>query len=119
MNISRRKIRVSVSLLVEAKLKEKSDMLRLTRMRSRVDIMAAILNEAVEDTRKTRIMYRCNLSHRQLQSYLKLLLGMDMLRSFLEEGESESKFFETTQKGRKFLSAYRTLKALMSSSSML
>jgi len=107
-----------VSLLVEAKVKERSDILRLTSMRSRIDIMAAILTEAVEDTRKTRIMYRCNLSHRQLQSYLKLLLSMGMLRSFLEGGESESKFFETTQKGKEFLSAYRTLKALMSSSSM-
>jgi len=119
MNILRQSSRVSVSLLVEARLKDKSDMLRLTRMRSRVDIMAAILNEAVEDTRKTRIMYKCNLSHRQLQSYLKLLLGMGMLRSFLEGEDSESKFFETTQKGKEFLSAYRTLKALMSSSSML
>jgi len=79
---------------------------RLTQLRSRIDIMASVLNEAREGTRKTRIMYRCNLSHKQLQAYLKLLLGMGLL-------ESPSDLFKTTAKGRKFVDAYRTLKALM------
>jgi predicted transcriptional regulator len=80
---------------------------RWVRKRSDIDIMANILGEARGASRKTRIMYRCNLSHRQLEVYLKLLLGMGFL-------VSSSDFFETTGKGRKFLDAYRTLQALMS-----
>ena len=79
---------------------------RWVRKRSDIDIMASILDEARRGARKTRIMYRCNLSHRQLQVYLRLLSGM----GFLTSG---SDIFETTVKGFKFLEAYRTLKALM------
>ncbi len=86
---------------------------RRVRKRSDIDIMASILNEANKGARKTRIMYRCNLSHRQLQVYLKLLLGMGFLVSHSEEDSSELGLFKTTAKGLKFLGAYRTLKALM------
>jgi predicted transcriptional regulator len=79
---------------------------RLLRKRNDIDIIASILNEANRGARKTRIMYRCNLSHKQLQAYLKLLLGMGLL-------ESPSDLFKTSVKGRKFVDAYRTLKALM------
>ena len=80
---------------------------RRLRKRSDIDIMANILGEALRGARKTRIMYRCNLSHRQLQVYLKVLLGMGLLAS-------RSDLFKTTGKERKFVDAYRTLKALMS-----
>ena len=76
------------------------------RKRSDIDIMANILSEARRGARKTRIMYRCNLSHRQLEAYLELLLDMGFL-------ESNSNSFGTTTKGRKFLDAYGALKALM------
>ena len=74
--------------------------------RSRIDITANILRLANEGTKKTHIIYRCNLSHSQLQAYLKLLLGMGFL-------VSHSDLFKTTAKGLKFLNAYRTLRALM------
>ena len=90
----------------------------LGQMRTQIDIMASILNEAVEGTRKTRIMYGCNLSYRQLQSYLKLLLGMKLLMAVSEQKSSKTTFFETTEKGQDFLLAYRNLKALMASSSL-
>ena len=86
---------------------------RRTRKRSDTDIMASILNEAHKGSRKTRIMYRCNLSHRQLQVYLELLLGMGFLVSRSGKDSSELGLFKTTAKGLKFLDAYRTLKALM------
>ena len=86
---------------------------RRIRKRSEVDVMASILNEAHKGARKTHIMYRCNLSHTQLQAYLKLLLGMRFLVSHSEKDSSELGFFKTTAKGLKFLDAYRTLKALM------
>jgi len=75
--------------------------------------MANILNEAIEGAKKTRIMYRCNLSYRQLQRYLKLLLGMELLRSISKKGSNETNYFKTSAKGRAFLDAYRKLEALM------
>ena len=86
---------------------------RRVQKRSGIDIMASILNEAHVGTRKTRIMYRCNLSHRQLQVYLKLLLGMGFLAFHSEKDSNEHVLFETTVKGHKFMDAYRVLKALM------
>jgi len=86
---------------------------RLVRKRSDIDIMASILNEAHMSARKTRIMYRCNLSHRQLEVYLELLLGMGFLVSHSEKDSSKLDLFKPTAKGLKFLDAYRTLKALM------
>ena len=76
------------------------------RRRSDVDIMANILDEAREGARKTRLMYRGNMSYRQLHVYLKLLLGLELLAL-------HSNLYKTTVKGLKFLDAYRTLKALM------
>ena len=75
------------------------------RKRSNIDIIASILSEARRGSRKTGIMYRCNLSHRQ-EVYLKLLLGMGFL-------VSRSDLFITTAKGRKFREAYCALKELM------
>jgi len=86
---------------------------RWVQKRSDIDIMANILNEAHEGARKTRIMYRCNLSHRQLRVYLKLLLDMGFLEFHSEKDNDELGLFETTAKGLKFLEAYRALKALM------
>jgi len=84
-----------------------------SRKRSDIDIVASILGEARKGARKTRIMYRCNLSHRQLQVYLKLLLDMRLLLSVSEEGDRKTNFYETTTKGRNFLDAYGKLKELM------
>jgi predicted transcriptional regulator len=89
-----------------SKVQAESSSSRWLRKRSDIDIISDILNEAHKGARKTRIMYRCNLSHRQLQAYLKLLLSMGLLAS-------RSDLFQTTAKGHKFVEAYRTLKALM------
>jgi predicted transcriptional regulator len=94
------------SFLMPSRIQVEPGSSRWLRKRSDIDIMASILNEAHRGARKTHIMYRCNLSHRQLQAYLKLLLGMEFLAC-------QSDLFKTTVKGRKFVDAYRTLKALM------
>ena len=84
-----------------------------SRKRSEIDIMASILSEARKGSGKTRIMYRCNLSHRQLQVYLKLLSDMRLLMSVTKEENRKTKFYETTTKGHDFLDAYCKLKELM------
>jgi len=96
-----------------SKVKGELSSSRWVRKRSDMDIMSSILNEAHEGARKTRIMYRCNLSHRQLQVYLKLLLRMGFLESASEKEGSELDLFKITAKGLKFLETYRTLRALM------
>lgn len=75
--------------------------------------MACILGEAVTEKAKTHIMYRCNLSYRQLQAYLKLLLGMGMLKLVSKSESAKTNFFKTSAKGYEFLETYRKLKALM------
>ena len=104
--------------MVETKTEAELESPSLGSMRSRVDIMAAILGEALGDAGKTRIMYQCNLSHRQLQRYLELLLSMGLLRSFSRTDRREAELFETTRKGEAFLAAYRSLRDVMSSASM-
>jgi len=98
---------------MKSKIKEELSYSCKIRKRSDIDIMANILSETRKGARKTRIMYKCNLSHTQLQVYLKLLLGMRFLASHSEKDSSESDLFKTTAKGLKFLDAYRALKALM------
>lgn len=82
--------------------------------RSRIDIIANVLNVAVEGAKKTHIMYRCNLSFRQLQVYLELLLDRGLLRKVSGSGNrEEARLFETTKKGRAFLDAYGNIKVLL------
>jgi len=79
-----------------------------------VDIIAAILQVAVRSTKKTHIMYGCNLSFGQLQTYLELLLDRGLLRINLENGNSGNPTsFQTTAKGHSFLKAHRNLRATL------
>jgi predicted transcriptional regulator len=96
-----------------SKLRAKSNSPLLFQKRSDIDIMANILSEANENTKKTRIMYRCNLSHSQLQVYLQILHDLGFLASHPKKKDTKPKYFRTTSKGFKFLDAYRTLKNLM------
>jgi len=82
--------------------------------RSRIDIVAEVLRETVGGAKKTQIMYGCNLSFRQLQNYLSLLLERGLLRKVSEEEKGrDPRFFEATSKGKKLLRAYDRLKGLM------
>lgn len=82
--------------------------------RSRLDIIANILSSAAGGVRKTSIMYKCNLSFRQLQVYMGFLLNKGLLRVFTKRQSATSYFFETTARGMDFLRAYHNLDALMS-----
>jgi predicted transcriptional regulator len=83
------------------------------RKRSDIDIMANILSEAKENTKKTCIMYKCNLSHHQLQVYLQVLHETELLASHSKKEGKKLNYFRTTPKGSEFLDAYRALKSLM------
>jgi predicted transcriptional regulator len=80
--------------------------------RGNLDIIADILDASHGGVKKTFLMYRCNLSFKQLKNYSLFLLGNGLLHVVAEE-ESVNRLFQLTPKGKEFLRAYRGLKALM------
>jgi len=93
--------------------------IRSAPMRSRVEIMADMLNETClssEGLRKTRMMYRCNLSSRQLKIYVKLLTekGFLSVASFdSANGNGNYDIYRITEEGLFFLKTYGDLKRRM------
>ena len=85
--------------------------------RSRVDIIANILHVAETGAKKTHIMYQCNLSYRQLNIYLDFLIEKDLLRhSRTKTPENDdTNTYQTTEKGRAFMQAYRSIRVILTS----
>ena len=79
--------------------------------RTRLEIARDIIVAAgVEGSRKTHIMYKANLSFRQLEKYLRLMLEIDLLDETLNNGR---KAYDTTHKGINFLQRYYAIKELL------
>ena len=81
--------------------------------RSQWDIMASILQLAKSPDSKTHIMYGANLSYKQLEKYLKLLLDGGFLRVIEERRSRMMKLFVITDDGVSFLETYRVLKEIV------
>jgi len=81
--------------------------------RGNFDIIADILDASHGGVKKTYLMYRCNLSFKQLKNYSHFLLDIGLLHIITIKEQSEDRLFELTPKGREFLRAYRGLKDLM------
>lgn len=81
--------------------------------RGRLDLMADILETSQSGVKKTCLMYRCNLSFKQLKYYLDFLLRKELLRMTAEDMRSNHDLFETTDKGKEFLKTYNCLKAFV------
>jgi predicted transcriptional regulator len=79
--------------------------------RGNLDIIADILGASDKGTKKTYLMYRCNLSFKQLKSYSGFLLNNGLLHVAKEEANNGT--LQITDKGKEFLRAYKNLKALM------
>jgi predicted transcriptional regulator len=78
--------------------------------RTRVEILASILKVAGEQTLKTHIMYKANLSHRQLEKYLTFLETNGMLARTSEDNVT---FFHVTEKGLEFLKDYARISSYL------
>mgnify|MGYP001026407378 FL=1 len=76
--------------------------------RSHVEITAEILDAAMNGARKTHIVYRANLNHAILESYLQRLKVQGLIST---ENGNERKV-KTTLKGLRFVEQYRTLQVL-------
>jgi len=81
--------------------------------RGNLDIIASILDASHGGAKKTYLMYRCNLSFKQMKGYSHFLLNNGLLRLIFQAAESDIALFEITDKGKEFLRAYKGLKALM------
>ncbi|MDH5362712.1 MAG: winged helix-turn-helix domain-containing protein [Aigarchaeota archaeon] len=72
------------------------------RNRTRMEIVADILQVAVPGARKTHIMYGANLSFEQLEKYLKFLLRRGLLGNEAGKGE-----YKTTKTGTSYLREFK------------
>jgi predicted transcriptional regulator len=85
------------------------------KYRSRVDIMAAILEIAKEGSIKTRIMFGASLSFTQLKEYTNFLIEQGLM----ERSEEATGLHRTTEKGLKFLHRYREIDRMIPEANML
>jgi predicted transcriptional regulator len=83
------------------------------KYRSRVDIIAAILEIAKEGSIKTRIMFGAVLSFTQLQEYTTFLIEQGLME------RSEAGLYRTTEKGLKFLHMYVEIDSMVPKANML
>ena len=74
------------------------------KYRSRTDIIAMILQAAINGATKTRIMYGAYLSYAQVKEYLSFMIEKDLIR--YEEG---SAIYKLTQKGVQLLHVYEDI----------
>ncbi len=72
------------------------------KYRDRLDIIADILNVAIDSAKKTRLMYQANLSYNVMQKYLG-----ELTKASLVIYESNTQLFALTPKGQEFLDYYR------------
>jgi predicted transcriptional regulator len=71
-----------------------------TKNRSSIDIVRDMLFSALEEVKKTRIMYQANLNFTQLERYLSLLLECGLVAC------NDNALYTTTKKGQEFLKTY-------------
>jgi predicted transcriptional regulator len=81
--------------------------------RGRFDIMANILSSSVDGAKKTQLMYKCNMSFKQLEAYLDLLTEKKLIYKRTYDGIKDPIVYEITEKGHSFLRFYGSLKALL------
>ena len=73
--------------------------------RTRMEILESILKVASNGALKTHIMYKANLSHRQLEKYLGFLEETGLLFQAADEDRG-SRIYRITGKGIEFLREY-------------
>ena len=81
--------------------------------RGRFDIMANILDSSIDGAKKTQLMYKCNMSFKQLEAYLNLLTEKKLINRRVHKGNRDPIVYEITEKGHSFLRFYGSLKALL------
>lgn len=73
--------------------------------------MACILSSSNDTSRKTRLIYKCNLSLSQFNMYAECLIEGGLLKKYVANGGAE--IYETTARGRSFLRDYGRIKKVL------
>jgi len=72
--------------------------------RSEFEIIREILTLSRHGTKRTEILYQCNLSYTQLQKYLPFLIERDIMEEqHVKNNGNSTKIYKLTQKGNLFL----------------
>ncbi len=79
------------------------------KYRDRIDIIADMLNVAIDSARKTKLMYQANLSYNVMQKYLG-----EITKASLVMYQSNTQSFALTPKGQEFLDYYREYSRMLS-----
>jgi len=78
--------------------------------RSRVDIIACILKSSNPRSRKTRLIYGCNLSLSQFNVYAECLIQAGLLTKNMANGIET---YQPTKKGKAFLKDYAKIREVL------
>jgi len=84
--------------------------------RSRLEIIACLLEKSYHGSRKTRLIYGCNLSLSQFKKYSGYLIEGDLLTK--NKNEDGAEVYLTTEKGKEFLIDYERIKSTLDKISM-
>ena len=85
---------------------------RRSRLELISDILLAIQNKGGK-IKPTHLMYKSNLSHKLLNSYLEELLQKELVRveeEYIKKRKATSKTVVITEKGLNFLSEFRRMR---------
>jgi predicted transcriptional regulator len=82
-------------------------------IRGKIEIIADVLALSTSGIRKTHIMYRANLSYKQILYYLNNLLGKGLIAQDVSDGALT---YRTTEKGREYLACYSRMSKLITES---
>lgn len=86
---------------------------RANRRRSRAEVVADILSEALDGANKTRLMYRCNMNFARFNRYLRELLDAGVVKR-VNPNPKGLILYKTTDEGRELLTVLRKANKLMS-----
>ena len=75
-----------------------------TKRRGRLDIIAEILDAAMNGTVKTRIMYNANVNFVQFNYYFEYLLEARLIGTIVHRGKT---IYRTTEKGKFLLQRFK------------
>jgi len=85
----------------------------MSSRRSRLEVVADILTEALYGANKTRIMYRANLNFLRFHRYFSELLDKGLI---VRENASDGRVvYRTTDKGKRFLKIISNAEEIISS----
>ena len=79
--------------------------------RSRMEIVANILDIARSGALKTHLMYKANLSYMVVSQYLDFLSKAELIRETFDD-QGMVKLYQTTARGLKYLQVYDSLQSI-------